>query len=281
VIGADVVAETVRLAGVVLLAAASWQAVLGLTPAPPLRLAALGVAALTAGGIALVMLTVAPTAERLAEPLGALTLEYVESTRHGRLVLAPLLPGIYALLLLEALRNAGGPLFRQIVHWMLGSSAFAAAWLISVGGHGGMQEGENLEMLAQVLHVAAGLAWVGLLVALVPGALHRAPQASRLRQAGNAAFGLVVVLVACGLVLAWSHGVRVPGVAGEPYGRLLLAKSALLLLALGAAAWNRWRELHRESAREHIVRRLVLSEAAVLAAVVLLAAWVARTPPPA
>jgi copper transport protein len=280
VIGAEVAAEGVRLAGVVLLAAASWQTMLRVAAKPPLGLAALGVALLAAGGVALVALTVAPTAERLGEPLGSLVLEYVESTRHGRLVLAPLLPGIYALLLLEALRNSDAPLLRRIVLWMLGVAAFAAAWLIAVGGHGGMEEGENFEMLAQVLHVAAGLAWAGLLIALVPGALAGARQAPHLRQVGNAALGLVAVLVACGLVLAWSHGVRVPGVTAEPYGRLLLAKSGLLLLALGAAGWNRWRELQREPVRELLVRRLVCGEAAVLTVVILLAAWVACTPPP-
>jgi putative copper export protein len=280
VIGADVAAEAVRLVGVAFLMAASWQAVLGTSPKPPLALAALGVALLAAGGLVLAALTVAPTAARFDKPLGALVVEYVESTRHGRLVLAPLLPGICALLLVEALRNAGAPLFRRIVLWMLGATAFAAAWLIAVGGHGGMEEGETLEMLAQVLHVAAGLAWTGLLVALVPAALAGTQLAERLRQVGNAAFALVVVLAACGLVLAWSHGVRPVNVVEDPYGRLLLAKSVMVLLALGAAAWNRWRELQRDPVREFVVRRLVCGEAAVLAVVVLLAAWVARTPPP-
>jgi putative copper export protein len=67
------------------------------------------------------------------------------------------------------------------------------------------------------------------------------------------------------------------------YGQLLVAKSLGLTLLIGFGAWHRWKTLPKLVATgdQGPLRLAVRVEILVLIGVVLLAAWLALTPPPA
>jgi putative copper export protein len=279
--GADSVAEAVRLMGATLVCAALGLVLLDERSCAPLRVGLLGVVALALGSIALLFLTVAPIAQRFDESLPPLTLEYLEHSVHGRMLLAPVLPAAYALLMLGALRTAPAGPRRRVLCGMLGGALFCIAWLLAVGGHGSMEEDRRVETVAQILHLAAGLAWAALLLSLLPSVVRGDPLGGHLRRSGNVALGLVVVLVVASVISAWSRGVRLPVNSVDAYSLLIMLKAGVLLLALCAAAWNRLVELRSGLPSEPRLRWVVGFEAGLLLLAMMLAAGLSRTPQPA
>lgn len=126
-----------------------------------------------------------------------------------------------------------------------------------------------LVMGADVVHASTAAVWVGGLIALV---LHLAR--ARRRQdvpAGAAAVlgrfstlagGLVLLLGLTGTALAVVIVGSVPALVGGLYGRLLLAKLALVALVGGVAVWNRFRlvpRLGREGVPTRAWRQLTIA----------------------
>lgn len=275
----DTLAEAVRLLGVTAMGAALGLVLLRERRIAPFKVALGGGVLLTCGSLAMVVATVAPFALRREEPVLPLAVEYLQTTTHGPLLLTPILPAVYVLLLLDSLRTAEDPQLRTLLSWLAGGGLFAMGWLIAAGGHveGGIEA--RIAMFAQVLHVASGLAWVALVASLLPRLVRREPLAIILHRVGGVALGLVIVLVTSGVVSAWLHGVELAWLRSESYGQLLLFKSAVLLLALAAAGWNRFVEL-RGPLNELRLRRVLGGESVLLLLALWLAAALARTPPP-
>jgi putative copper resistance protein D len=129
---------------------------------------------------------------------------------------------------------------------LLGVAALAP---LAVAGHAGAVEPDTLRAIAlDALHVLGAGVWVGALLPLAllltaaaseDGADARPHAVLAARRFSRLALGIVLVLVTTGTWLAVTHVGNVAGLVGTSYGRLLLTKLVLLLLALGFAALNR------------------------------------------
>jgi copper transport protein len=108
--------------------------------------------------------------------------------------------------------------------------------------------------LADLAHVAAAAVWFGGLVAVVVAVGRRRADDEPLEAAeaiadfsGWAALTAGTLIVA-GLALSWIEVGSIEALTTTLYGRLLLAKVALVAVVLGAAAWNRFRLVPRVAA---------------------------------
>ena len=165
--------------------------------------------------------------------------------------------------------------------------AFALTW--SLTGHSSVGSGSApvaLSVAADGAHLLAAAVWMGGLAVLALQLRAPRPQDPQLDRFSRTAFNCVAVLAVTGLYQAMREIDSWRGLFGTDYGRLLLAKLAgvLLLLALGARARVLLRrraasESDDGSAPERALRRGVLLEVAVGAAVLgLTAALVASSP---
>jgi copper transport protein len=151
-------------------------------------------------------------------------------------------------------------------------------------GHTRAAAPEALVVAADALHLLAGGVWLGGVtgLALTLPALSRRGTAAAgvLSRFSTAAAGILAALVATGGLLTWRILGSWPALTGTTYGRLLLAKVALVLIAVAVAAWNRWKLLPgtgRASAKT--LTRAVTVEAGVLVAALLLTGFLVDTSP--
>ena len=167
--------------------------------------------------------------------------------------------------------------------WLVAGLVGGAAVSWSARGHSAVTNG-LLGGALDVVHLLAGAAWVGALVLLVgdvwrswrrgdEGVLARARGYARL------AVVLVVVLAAAGLGSALLLLGRPADLWSTGYGRLLMAKSSLFLIALGLAVAGRRRGLHPGGLG--LLRRSTPVEAGVLGGVLVLSSVLVTTAPPA
>ncbi len=278
--GLDVLAELTRLSGVVVVATTTTLGLLDDRRRNPFVPILIGTLLLASGCVLVLITTVAPIASRLEEPLLALALEYFQTTTHGPQLLTPILPAIYALLLAEGLRIADAPGFRQGLYWMLGATVVAMLALMAASGHVAITEWDHIGMFLQIVHMSTAVAWVAIVLALLPRLWTGQPLTGPLTKVGNVALTLVIILIVTGIASAWLHGARLPWPLAEDYGRLLLLKTSVLLLAIAAAGWNRFIEVPAAVNREARIRAVLGFEAFILLMALLLAAWLTRTPPP-
>lgn len=173
--------------------------------------------------------------------------------------------------------------------------ALGALAIFSLTSHGAAV-GALPVWLADFLHRTAAAFWAGGLfgMAAALGALRALPPEARrmwlaaaVPRFSRLAFLAVFLLALTGLYHAWVEVGTPDRLMGTLYGRLLIAKSSLLLMLLPIAAWNRFRMRPRlaEATAEALrflppFRTLVLIEAVGVAAIVALAAGLAGTPPP-
>lgn len=108
--------------------------------------------------------------------------------------------------------------------------------------------------LADLAHVAAAAVWFGGLVALIVAVRRRRRDDEPLEAAeaiarfsGWAAV-TAAVLIAAGFALSWIQVGSLEALTTTLYGRLLLAKLALVVVVLAAAGWNRFRLVPRVAA---------------------------------
>ena len=176
-------------------------------------------------------------------------------------------------------------------------AAMALALLASIAaaGHAAASACPKLEIAVLAVHVSAAGLWFGSIAALAislraepaDGDMARFAVGAT-RRVGAMAVIMLLLLAACGTASAFF---RLSGAAAifSGYGQLLIAKSALLFAALALAARNRWRLLPRlskstgdaESRRCALLSltRNVAGETIIVAAILLLAGWLAATPP--
>lgn len=282
VFGLDVLAEFTRLAGVTLIATTVAFGLLEDRRRQPFTFTLIltGTLILGVGCVLVLIATVAPAASRLEEPLLPLALEYFRTTTHGPQLLTPILPAIYGLLLAEGLRVVDAPGFRRALYIMLAVTVVAILALMAASGHVAITEWDHVGMFLQIAHMAAAVTWVAIVLALLPRLWTKQPLAGDLARIGNFALALVIILLLTGIGSAWLHDVALPWPLEEDYGKLLLLKTAALLLAVGAAGWNRFIELGAAVSHEARIRGVLGIETSVLLLALLLAAWLTRTPPP-
>ena len=172
-----------------------------------------------------------------------------------------------------------------------GGVALSAPALV---GHTRAAAPKVLSIGADVLHLLAGSVWLGGLVGLAL----TLPELSGRRVAAGAvlarfsgvAAALLTALVATGSLLAWRIAGSWDDLVGSGYGAVLLIKIAVAGIAVGIAAWNRYRLLPRllaaprDRARAlggRLVNRSVAAEAAVLVGVVLVTGFLVDQSPEA
>jgi len=173
----------------------------------------------------------------------------------------------------------------------------AALLPLAAAGHAAAVEPDTARAIAlDALHVLGAGIWVGALIPLAlllraaateDGADARPYAVLAVRRFSRAALGIVLVLAATGTWLAVTHVGNVAGLVGTSYGRLLLGKLALLIVALGFAALNRAVLLARlsgdgPSVGRPAMRRLslfVTVEAGLALTILVVVAAMSVTPP--
>lgn len=241
---------------------AGWLMLLGLAAAP----AALGLQGLDALGASLPHL-----AEAVAWRTGA-------GTSYGWTVLIAaisLVLGLASLALRQ--RRVARPLS------LLALAGVGAA--LAASGHASAAAPQWLTRPMVFLHGAGVAFWTGALMPLGLALRRRGGDARPMLTRFSAAILPVVgVLALAGIVLAVIQVEAPAALVETAYGRLLLAKLALLALLLGLAALNRWRltrpaEAGDAAARKKLTRSIGVELVLVLAVFGVVAGW-RFTPPP-
>jgi putative copper export protein len=248
-----------------------------------------------------------PAAERI-EVLTA----FVSDTRLGRtrmaMAVAALVAAPAAAWLLLGRQRRGAAVGGGLAWLALSSAAVLFAVAAVMLSHAGASPMRGLAAVADAAHLAAFVTWGAVLVGLAtldwPGLERSGRSAARwlpdlLERASAAALASLVVLVAAGLWLAFVHALgmsltfsAVREALASDYGRLIMAKLALLGLALALAAVNRFVVLPQMAGMAtagpdawagRIVRRfgrLARVETAVVLVIVAMAAVLSHTAPP-
>jgi putative copper export protein/mono/diheme cytochrome c family protein len=209
--------------------------------------------------------------------------------RHAVLLLLTAL-----LLLREREESSADRLALRAEAWLLaGVGAAAMAW----AGHAAAVEGVGLPAaLLDALHLLAAGVWLGALPPLAAllraaarpeGADARPFAVLAVRAFSRLALTVMILLVATGLANTWFQVGSVPALVGTSYGRLLLAKVALLVPILLFARHNRRRLLPRLGGDGETVgrpamarlARFVAAEAGLGLLVLLLTTGLALSPP--
>ncbi|MFF8677233.1 copper resistance CopC/CopD family protein [Streptomyces sp. NPDC015237] len=174
-----------------------------------------------------------------ADALDAGALAETLTTRPGVLLLARLaLLAPVALFLVRAGR-ADRHRERRPVTAAVGAVlalALASTWGAAEHASAGIQV--PLAVTSFVLHLLATAVWLGGLVALLV-TLRAAPDAATVARFSRVALASVTVLVATGVYQSWRGLGSWQALTGTTYGRLLLAKVALVTVLLAAAAVSR------------------------------------------
>ncbi|MET7422548.1 copper resistance protein CopC [Dactylosporangium sp. NPDC005555] len=136
-------------------------------------------------------------------------------------------------------------------------------------GHTRAASPQLLAIGADALHLLAGSVWLGGLAGLaltLPALSGRGAAAAEvLARFSTAAAGVLAALVATGSLLVWRILGSWTALVDTPYGRLVLAKIAIVLATLTIAAWNRWSLLPRLKRAANTTSRQVRSRPVVRA----------------
>jgi copper transport protein len=222
---------------------------------------------LTAVGAAFFRFAVGPVPVRLL--LGAFLLVFVGVS--GLLHDVPVASRFGGAMVAVAIVAAVGALLAAIapVYPPLEPVAFAAAIVMlpgpSIAGHALDRGRSPIEVVDDVLHVAAASVWLGGLVAL--GLALRTSGTAPLRRFSNVAIVSVAVLGLTGIVRALSELSAVSQLWTTGYGRALLVKTGLLALLVALGWINRYRLVPRADVRG--LRRTVPAELLLFAGLVI------------
>jgi copper transport protein len=164
---------------------------------------------------------------------------------------------------------------------LAGALLAAAAVLVIPGasGHPGTASPRGLAIALDAVHLGAASIWLGGLIGLV--VLWRAVDGPVIRRFSNVALGSVGVLVATGAAASIVHLPTLASLWETGYGQALLAKLALLLVALLLAAVNLLRTRPRMVAGERASARPISGEVVLLGGAVFAAAILTSLAPPA
>lgn len=162
-------------------------------------------------------------------------------------------------------------------------SAMLAGVALASSGHASAAHPQWLMRPAVFLHASAVAAWIGALLPLAL-ALRMEAGGEALRRFSSRITIIVAVLLFSGTILVIVQVETPAALLATAYGRVLLAKLALVAIAFALAGFNRWRLTRRAEAGELSARtgmtRLIAVELAVLVAVLGTVALWRFTPPP-
>ena len=261
--------------GFMLLFGAAWVALaVARGPAPDLlAMAAVGWVLTALGSIAVVAVQWAET----GAPIDTLL-----STSIGLAALARVAALAFVGLALVAL--AVVPRFGGRRGWAAVAVTAAAAIVVDVGtGHAAAGPTWIAQIAAQSLHGIGAAAWVGGLAGLLL-ILRTTPAEDRLdaarRYSSWAGIALVVVAVT-GAARAFAEIGTLDALLGTDFGRVVVAKSGLLLLLAGLGAFNRFVTLRTLARLGPMLRRVGATELVVAAAILGLSAMLVNLTPPA
>jgi copper transport protein len=223
---------------------------------------------LTAVGAALFRLAVGPVPSRLL--LGAFLLTFIGvsgaihdvslSTRFGGVMAAAaVIAGCGALFATVAPLSARLELLPSL-------AALLLLPVPSLAGHALDSGRPGYAVVVDVLHVAAASLWLGGLVSLALALRAGEARAATLRKFSNLALASVLVLAVTGAVRAYTELDSVSQIWSTGYGRVLIVKSALLVLLGGVGWFNRFLVLPRGSLS--VLRRNVSVELALFVVLV-------------
>jgi copper transport protein len=173
-----------------------------------------------------------------------------------------------------------------------GGAALLAAGAPALTGHTRAATPELLAIAADVVHLLAGSVWLGGLLALLlvlPDLAGRGALGAEVVARFSAyAAGVLVALGVTGAFLAWRIVASWSALVETGYGRLLLAKIAVVLLVVAGAAWNRTRLVpqlvaadrrrDRRSGASVVVRATGVEVGALVLALLLTGLLVDRSP---
>jgi len=235
------------------------------------------VIACAAAGAAVGLTDAIAEAHRLAapgRPWLAVLGDLMVSSRWGHLWLAreAALVGLVAVVVALRRQRARAPAA------VAAGLAFTLVWVEALGGHAATGSPRTVAVVSDAVHVLAACLWLGGLAALV--VLFTSAEQGKLLRACRMPFavlmaGSVVVVVATGLYNAGRQIDTVGELTSTSYGRALLIKTGLLavMLCLGVSSARRWRS------GTPPVRRMVVVEVAVGAALLVAVAVLTNTPP--
>jgi copper transport protein len=195
----------------------------------------------------------------------------------GVIRLAPLLLVMPALLWLFRRRLAAVSLT------VLGVGAAAAMLGDVAESHAAASGAVAFNVVVQWVHVAASATWLGGLVALLLGLRGQpGPETRRIatRFANTATVGIGLVALT-GVVRALSEIGPLQNLAFTDFGRLLVAKSALLAVLAGLGTINHFRSVPGSGKSLGLLRRIGSMELIVATTVLVLSATLVNLPPPA
>lgn len=168
---------------------------------------------------------------------------------------------------------------------LIAGAAVFAATLPGVTGHSGITGEHWAATVSLALHIGAASAWVGGLVAVIV-LLRRQPSGAGVivRRFSTLALVSVVILAETGVLNASLRMAGISPLLTSPYGVLLLAKVAIMIVLIGFG-WRQRRALAaRIDGRAEVtwsdLMRLGVLEVGWMAAVIGLAVALSRTAPP-
>ncbi len=174
---------------------------------------------------------------------------------------------------------------RAVARWLSLGGLIGVGAALAASGHASDANPQWLTRPMVFLHGAGIAFWVGALVPLMLALKDGEPGAGGfLRRFSKAILPVVAALAVAGVILAVIQVERPSALVDTAYGRLLLAKLALLVVLFGLAAFNRWRltapaEAGEAVALKKLARSIVVETVLVLAVFGVVAGW-RFTPPP-
>jgi len=177
-----------------------------------------------------------------------------------------------------ALVSAFGAVFAAIapMYPVLEPVVFVAALVLlpgpSIAGHALDRGRSPIEIVADVVHVAAASVWLGGLIALGLSLRTGGDHTRTIRRFSNVALASVAVLSVTGVVRALSELDSVSQLWSTGYGRALVVKSALLAVLVVLGWINRYRLVPRariDGLRRNVAAELVLFAGLIVAVAVL------------
>jgi copper transport protein len=134
-----------------------------------------------------------------------------------------------------------------------------------------------------IAHTAAVAFWIGSLLPLRAALLHD-DTVLVVRRFSKFAAGAIAILAAAGIIIAALQVRSFIALVTTSYGRLLLAKLALVCGILSIASYNKWRLTPRlalpEADAAAALRRTIVAELALVAAILIVTSALGITPPP-
>lgn len=146
---------------------------------------------------------------------------------------------------------------------------------VALGGHVA-GDGRAVTRIALVAHLLAATVWLGATPALAV-ALRSGAGWDDVKRFSRSATVTTAVVAVGGALAAWMLADGVSSFTGTTWGRLLIAKVALVAAAVAIGGLNRRWVARRE--HQPRVRQLVSAEAALLVAILILTAALARSSP--